>query len=179
MFPRPFGLADHQARSFVRNARIRLLTWAGSPPVGEPHFVNERTVALHAASLGSLARYSRERGVATVGALQPLLPVDTKPLSPEEEQAVLSEMGDWTPGPWAEAARQMYPRMRQEAKAAVEREGGTFLDMSGAFHAEREATYAYDVAHYTGLGNRRLAEALLPTVTSLLRERTVQKPRRV
>jgi hypothetical protein len=65
----------------------------------------------------------------------------------------------------------MYPRMDETTRATVEAAGGRYLDLRHAFDAETGTAYAEDVAHYTGLGNLRLAEALAPSVIQLLQSR--------
>jgi hypothetical protein len=164
----PHGLIEHQVTMLARTARMEifpLLLHRSSPPA--PRIANQRVIDLHAAAVGRIAEYARNRGARTVAALQPLLVLGSKHLSPEEEEAVRHE-DYWDPEGWPAIARVMYPRMDTSTRAAVEAEGGRYLDLRHAFDAESGATYAEDVAHYTGLGNLRLAEALAPTVIELL-----------
>jgi hypothetical protein len=142
-----------------------LLLHRSSPPA--PRIANQRVMDLHAAAVGRIAEYARDRGARTVAALQPLLVLGSKPLSPDEEEAVRHE-DYWDPEGWPAIARVMYPRMDTTTRAAVEAEGGRYLDLRHAFDKETGTAYAEDVAHYTGLGNLRLAEALAPTVIQLL-----------
>ena len=165
----PHGLLEHQVTMLARTARMEifpLLLHRSSPPA--PRISNQRVIDLHAASLGRIAEYGRARGVRTLAALQPLLVLGNKQLSPEEQQAVGHE-DYWDPEGWPAIARVMYPRMDATTRASVEAAGGRYLDLRHAFDAEAGTAYAEDVAHYTGLGNLRLAEALAPTVMELLR----------
>ncbi len=118
---------------------------------------------LYAAALGLLARYGRERGSAVIAGLQPLVAVGHKRLSSNEIAAIGHE-GYWDVGGWAELAKVMYARFSTTTGPAVEADGGTFVDLSGAFDAESGTTYADDAVHYTALGQERLAEALAPLV---------------
>jgi GDSL-like Lipase/Acylhydrolase family len=164
----PHGLVEHQATMLARTARMEVfptLLRRSSPPA--PRIANERVIDLHAASVGRITEYARNRGARTVAALQPLLALGSKSLSADEEEAVRHE-GYWDPEGWPAIARVMYPRMDATTRAAVEAEGGRYLDLRHAFDAETGTVYAEDVAHYTGLGNRRLAETLAPTVMELL-----------
>jgi hypothetical protein len=129
--------------------------------------VVDHRIALHAASLGLLTHYGRERGSAVIAALQPLVAVGSKRLSPREIAAIHHE-GYWDVGGWAELAKVMYARFSATTGPAVEAAGGTFVDLSGAFDAESSTTYADDAVHYTALGQQRLAEALAPLVEQQL-----------
>jgi lysophospholipase L1-like esterase len=162
MFPR--GLVEHQASMLVRDLRERFDLPGGGPSA------NERVVNLHAAALGKLASYAQSQGVPSLVALQPLLATGNKPVAPEE-QAAVEAGGYWSAGSWANQAREMYPPMATTTRAAVERAGGRFLDLRGAFDAESAATYAEDAVHYTQLGNERLAEALATAVADILATR--------
>jgi hypothetical protein len=169
MFPR--GLVEHQATMLTRTTIMRMAYLMGIQLPGKDRTPNDRVVALHGGSLGLLARYTRERGVPTIAALQPLIATGKKRLTLEEEQAITGSKY-WDPRNWAVSAQAMYPVMASTVRASVEREGGRFLDLTGAFDAETDATYAGDAAHYTALGNRLLAEALAPYVGALLRRET-------
>jgi hypothetical protein len=164
----PHGLIEHQVTMLARSARMELfplLLQRSAPPA--PRIANERVIALHAASVGLIAEYARARGGRTVAALQPLLVLGSKHLSADEEEAVRHE-DYWDPEGWPAIARSMYPRMDVTTRAAVESAGGRYLDLRNAFDAEPGTVYAEDVAHYTGLGNLRLAEAIAPAVIELL-----------
>jgi lysophospholipase L1-like esterase len=158
MFPR--GLLEHQASMVWRNLDARL-------GATDQHAANPRVVDLHAAVLGLLAGDASRAGVPAIVALQPLLVTGAKPIAPEERAAVDSG-GYWTPDFLEPLARSMYPAMAASTRASVEAAGGQFLDLRGVFDADTGATYAEDAAHYTALGNRRLAEALLPVVVRTL-----------
>jgi hypothetical protein len=166
----PDGLLKHQLTMLGRNLRPYWYAASHQREPAPPRIVNERVIALHAASLGLLARYGRQAGIPVIAALQPLLATGHKQLTAEEQAAVEHE-GYWSQGGWQEIALSMYPRMAATTRPAVETEGGTFLDMSGAFDQEAGATYAEDAVHYTPLGNRRLAEELAPLITKRLGER--------
>ncbi len=62
----------------------------------------------------------------------------------------------------------MYPRLAATTLAALEAEGGAFLDMTGTFRVETRATYAEDAVHYTPLGNRLIAQAVVPLIKERL-----------
>jgi lysophospholipase L1-like esterase len=159
MFPR--GLIEHQLTMLMRDTRQRL------HPVAAPRVVNERVIALYAESLGLMSEYGQQRGIAVIAGLQPLLAAGHKRLAPAEEEAVNHE-GFWSVGGWQEIAGAMYARLAERARPAVEGYGGVFVDLTGVFDAELKATYAEDAAHYNGLGNRRLAEALAPILETSL-----------
>jgi GDSL-like lipase/acylhydrolase family protein len=166
----PHGVLEHQVTMLARTARMEifpLLLHRSSPPA--PRIANERVEDLHAASVGRMVEYARSRGARTVASLQPLLVLGSKPLSADEEEAVRHE-DYWDPEGWPAIARVMYPRMDTTTRAAVEAAGGRYLDLRHAFDTEPGTAYAEDVAHYTGLGNQRLAEALAPTVLDLLQQ---------
>ncbi len=102
-----------------------------------------------------------------IAGLQPLVAVGHKRLSSNEIAAIGHE-GYWDVGGWAELAKVMYARFSTTTGPAVEADGGTFVDLSSAFDAESGTTYADDAAHYTALGQERLAEALAPLVEQRL-----------
>lgn len=167
----PHGLIEHQATMLARTARMEffpLVLHRSSPPA--PRIANERVEDLHAAAVGRIVEYARSQGARTVAALQPLLVLGSKPLSDDEEEAVRHE-DYWDPEGWPAIARVMYPRMDTTTRADVEAAGGRYIDLRHAFDKETGTAYAEDVAHYTGLGNQRLAEALAPTVMELLQQR--------
>jgi hypothetical protein len=170
MFPN--GLVEHQLTMLARTLHR---TWSSAiyhhPPV-EPRTANQRVVALHAGSLGLLARSGREAGISMIAGLQPLLATGHKQLTADEQAAVVRE-GYWSGGGWQEIALDMYPRVAGTTRDAVVAEGGTFLDMSGVFDEEMGSTYAEDAVHYTALGNRSLAQALAP----LIEERIGPRPK--
>jgi lysophospholipase L1-like esterase len=163
----PFGLLKYHAQMLARDARgatfrqLRMI----APPA--PRIVSENIIDLHAAALGLVAQYGRERGVAVIAALQPLVAVGNKRLSPAEIAAIDHE-GYWDVGGWAELAKVMYARFAMTTDPAVEASGGAFVDLSGAFDGESGTTYAADAVHYTALGQQRLAEALAPLVEQRL-----------
>jgi len=159
----PHGLLEYHAQMLYRDARLALFHQLHAAPPPAPRMVSERIIALHAGSLGLLARYGRERGSAVIAALQPLVAVGNKLLSPNEVDSIEHE-GYWDVGGWAELAKVMYSRLWATTGPAVEAEGGTFVNLSGAFDTESGTTYAEDAVHYTALGQRRLAEALAPLV---------------
>jgi lysophospholipase L1-like esterase len=163
----PAGLLQHQVQMLSRDGRRAGFNLLHLKLPAAPRVVSDRIVALHAGSLGLLARYGRQRGSAVIAALQPLVAVGEKQLSQAEVEAV-SVQGYWDVGGWAELARVMYSRFAPTTARAVEAEGGTFVDLSRAFDAESGTTYAEDAAHYTRLGDRRLAEALAPLIAQCL-----------
>ena len=55
------------------------------------------------------------------------------------------------------------------ASLVQEAAGGQFVDLRRVFDDEVGSTYAEDATHYTALGNRRLARALLPAVLRALK----------
>jgi hypothetical protein len=165
MFPR--GLLEHQAQMLYRDRRLAAFKLFHLKPPVTPRVVSERIVALHASSLGLLARSGREQGSAVIVALQPLVATGHKPLSSAESAAIDFE-GYWDVGGWAELAGIMYSRFAPTTALAVAAEGGTFVDLSGVFDAETGTTYAEDAVHYTRLGNQRLAEALAPLIHQTL-----------
>ena len=166
MFPN--GLLEHQLTMLGRNVRLSGFAAIHQRPPAAPRIVNERVIALHAVSLGLLARWAREAGVSVIAGLQPLLATGHKPLSAEERAAVDYE-GYWSEGGWQQIALTMYPRLSTTTQLAVQAEGGEFVDMTGVFDHEPGPTYAEDAVHYTPLGDRRLAEALAPLVVERLR----------
>jgi hypothetical protein len=168
MFPN--GLLEHQLWALGRDLRAHAYRLSRQPAPPAPRVVSDRIVALYAGSQGLLARYGREHGAAVITALQPLIATGHKALTPDEQGAVRHE-GYWTGGGggWQQLAPGMYRRMRAAAGPAVAAEGGTFMDLSGAFDAEAGSTYGEDAVHYTPLGNQRLADALLPLVEQRLR----------
>lgn len=163
----PLGLVEHQGRMVLRTALQRLAWRLGRPWFAERRAASDRVVALHAAATGLLARYARQAGAAAVTSLQPLLATGAKRLTPAGEEAVGREEY-WDVGSWGPEARLMYPAMAECAARETAREGGAFVDLRAAFDAETGTTYAADVAHYTPLGNRLLAERLAPAVLAAL-----------
>jgi lysophospholipase L1-like esterase len=164
MFPN--GLLEHQLMMFGRDVRRSLSIVTTRHPPLEPRQVNQRAIALHAQSLGLLARYGRQAGLRMIAALQPLVATGHKQLALEEQQAVQRE-DYWSETGWQEIALAMYPRLAATTREAVEAEGGSFVDMTDVFDHEPLATYAEDAVHYNPLGDRRLAQAL----ASLIEER--------
>jgi hypothetical protein len=163
----PHGLLEHQLASLARDARSYAFRLARRPEPAESRVVDDRIVALHAASLALLVDYGRAHQAAVIAALQPLVATGHKTLTPDEAAAVHHE-SYWSEGGWQELAPEMYRRMLAEARPAVEAEGGTFVDLTGVFDAEPGSTYGEDAVHYTLLGNQRLAAALLPLVEQRL-----------
>ena len=163
----PHGLLEHQATSIYRDGRLAFFNQLHVNVAPPPRVVSERIVDLHAGSMGLLAEYGRQHHAAVIAALQPLVAVGNKQLSPAEAAAVTHE-GYWDVGNWAELARIMYARFAATTAPAVQAEGGSFVDLSGAFDAETGTTYAEDAVHYTQLGELRLAQALAPLVEHAL-----------
>src|SRR5207302_3811371 len=118
-----------------RSVRLSAFAAIHQRPPAAPRVVNERVIALHAASLGLLARWAREAGVPLIAGLQPLLATGHKPLSAEERAAVDYE-GYWSEGGWQQIALAVYPRLSATTQLAVQAEGGEFLDMTGVFDHE-------------------------------------------
>jgi hypothetical protein len=165
MFPR--GLLEHHLRMLYRDGSRAAFKQLQLKTPAAPRVVSARVVALHAGSHRLLVRHGRQRGSAVIVALQPLVAVGHKPLSPAESAAITHE-GYWDVGGWAELAGTMYSRFAASTAQAVEAEGGIFVDLRGAFDNETGTTYAADAAHYTRLGDQRLAEALAPLVEQRL-----------
>jgi lysophospholipase L1-like esterase len=163
-----YGLLKHHAQMLARDgllATFRQLHMIAPPA---PRVISESIIDLHARSLGLVAQYGRARGSAVIAALQPLVAVGNKRLSPTEVDAIARE-GSWDVGGWAELARVMYAHFAATTRPAVEAEGGTFVDLSGTFDAEPGTTYADDAVHYTALGQQRLAKALAALIEQRLR----------
>jgi hypothetical protein len=163
----PHGLIEHQVTNLARETRASAYRVLRQPGLAAPRVIDDRVVALHAASLALLVDYGRTNQASVVAALQPLLATGHKVLTVDEQASVLHE-GYWQ-GDWQQVAPEMYRRMLATTKPAVEAEGGTFVDLTGAFDQEPGTTYAEDAVHYSPLGNARLASALLPLVEQRLR----------
>jgi len=163
----PHGLLEHQLTMLGRDLRPRLYSLLGRANPAPPRILNERIIALHAAVLGNLARVGAGQGVPVIAALQPLVATGHKTLSPEEQFAV-THGGYWDAGGWADMALRWYPRLAETTRASMQQQGGSFVDLTGVFDREPGTTYAGDAVHYSPLGNRRLAEALLPLVEQRL-----------
>jgi hypothetical protein len=166
MFPQ--GLLEHQLWSVGRDLRAHAYQMTNTRAPAASRVISDRIVALHAQSMGMLAADGRAHEAAVIFALQPLIATGDKTLTPEEDAAVHHE-GYWSEGGWQELAPEMYRRLRAATGPAVERAGGTFLDLTDVFDHESGATYGEDAVHYTPLGNQRLASALLPLVEQRLR----------
>lgn len=164
----PHGLLEHQVTMLWRDTRFRLFQVAHQAPPAAPRVVSDRIVALHAGSMGLLADYGRSHHAAVIAGLQPLVAVGHKPLTRDEAEFVRHE-GYWSEGGWQEIAGEMYRRMAATTRPAVEAQGGTFVDLSGAFDDEPGTAYAEDAVHYTALGNGRLAATLERLVEERLR----------
>ncbi|MBV9357091.1 MAG: SGNH/GDSL hydrolase family protein [Chloroflexi bacterium] len=163
----PHGLLEHQLTNVARETRAYAYRALRQPSLAAPRVVDDRAVALHAASLALLVDYGRGQQASVVAALQPLLATGHKTLTADEQASVLRQ-GYWQ-GDWQQVAPEMYRRMLATTKPAVEAEGGTFVDLTGVFDQEVGTTYADDAVHYSPLGNTRLAAALLPLVEQRLR----------
>jgi lysophospholipase L1-like esterase len=163
----PHGLLEYHLWAIYRDQRLALLNLLHIVTPPPPRVVSDRIVALHAESLGLLAHEGRQRGAAVIAALQPLVAVGHKTLSPAEVSAVNHE-GYWDVGNWAELAAVMYARFAATTAPAVQSEGGAFVDLSTAFDADTATTYADDAVHYNRLGEQRLAEALEPLIEQRL-----------
>jgi hypothetical protein len=163
----PHGLIEHQVTNLARATRAYAYRALRQPSLAAPRVVDDRVVALHAASLALLVDYGRGQQASVVAALQPLLATGRKTLTVDEQASVLHE-GYWQ-GDWQQVAPEMYRRMLATTKPAVEAEGGTFVDLTDVFDQEAGTTYAGDAVHYSPLGNARLAAALLPLVEQRLR----------
>jgi len=163
----PHGLLEHQLTMLGRDLRPHLYALLRQRMPAPPRVLNERIIALHAAVLGNLARVGAGQGAPLIAALQPLVATGHKTLSPEEQLAV-KRGGYWDAGSWAEMALSWYPRLAETTRASMQQQGGSFVDLTGVFDGEPGTTYADDAVHYTALGNRRLAEALVPLIEARL-----------
>jgi hypothetical protein len=168
MFPN--GLLEHHVTMFGRTLRPLFYGAVRQTPPAAPRIANARVIALHASSLGLLARYGRAASIPVIACLQPLVATGHKQLTVEEEDAVMHE-GYWNVGGWPEIAVATYPMFAATSRSAVEAERGTFLDLTGVFDDEPGSTYGHDGVHYSALGNRRLADALVPLIEENLRQR--------
>jgi hypothetical protein len=169
MFPN--GLLEHQVTSLGRDVRSYAYRAIRRPEPAAQRVVDDRVVALHAASMGLLVDYGQAHQAAVIAALQPLVATGHKVLTPDEDAAVGHE-GYWSEGGWQEIAPEMYRRMLATTRAVVQARGGAFADLTAVFDAEPGSAYGEDAVHYTRLGNERLAAALLPLVEQRLRARS-------
>ena len=109
-------------------------------------------------------------GIPAVFTLQPELAFDqTKPFSPLEQQ-IFDEMENHWQENFVEYKRQARPIVIDYLEAATAATGSHFVDLTAIYGGVEGDVYT-DYCHLTPLGNRVLAEALVPITADLLRER--------
>lgn len=134
--------------------------WFGQEPLGS---ANSRAMQLTAWSIGELARRVRADGGCLVVAWQPLAGLNDAASQTPDEQEAVQHIAARAPT-WASVAPRMFAELRDATRPLFAAGLAAEVDATRAFDRETERVYQEDGVHYTVLGNRLVAEALLPSL---------------
>lgn len=112
----------------------------------------------------------RHEGIPALFALQPMLVLERErlPRMPEIERRMFEFNLESTAPRYEEYIVSATPRVAAMIEETVEPLGGRFVDLTGIYSQAGEEQIFTDYAHLTPVGNRMLAEALLPALLPML-----------
>ena len=133
----------------------------GQEPLGG---ANSRAMQLTAWSIGELARRVRSDGGCLIVAWQPIAGLyDAVGQSPDEQ---LAEQRIASRAPtWPSVAPRMFAELRDATRPLFAAGLAGEVDATRAFDKAEQRVFQDDGVHYTALGNRLVAEAVLPAMT--------------
>ena len=125
---------------------------------------NNRAMQLTAWSIGELARRVRADGGCMVVAWQPMAGLPDGPKTVDQQQAE-QRIAAHAPT-WPTTAPRMFAALRDDTRPVFASGQAVEVDATHAFDGEQRTVYAKDGVHYTPLGNRLVAETVLPALAS-------------
>jgi hypothetical protein len=133
--------------------------WFGQEPLASD---NSRAMQLNGWVIGELARRVRADGGCLIVAWQPIAGVPNGTHSASESTAV-AQISARAPV-WSVLAPRMFAEMRDAARPVFSSGMAMEVDTTSVFDGVTENVYQDDGVHYTALGNRLVAEAILPAL---------------
>lgn len=121
---------------------------------------NPRAMQLTGWMIGELGRRVHADGGCLIVAWQPIAGVPSGARTPSESRAV-STISQRAPT-WSAMAPRMFTELREAAAPYVASRLVSEVDATGVFDGVSENVYQDDGVHYTALGNRLVAEAIMP-----------------
>jgi lysophospholipase L1-like esterase len=140
---------------------LGVATFFGQEPLGG---ANSRAMQLTAWTIGELARRVHADGGCLVVTWQPMAGLyDAVGQSPDEQQAEL-RIASRAPT-WPNVAPRMFAELRAATQPFFAAGLAAEVDATRAFDQTQQRVFQDDGVHYTALGNRLIAEAVLPAMT--------------